>query len=290
VLDYIRETLENVPAALARLALLSVMLFLFWHIQNRLTKFDDGEELYVKNNWAYFWHRASLVIAFIIAAWPAFTRSTEEPWYSLIGQTMEYLWVFAALLAVRIIVDKVVLPRQNNLQELLNGNLALGIVEAGFYIGVGFVLNGSLSGNSPSVWLGFASTVVFGLLGLAAMIGVFALHEAVTPWNLRENIRDGKMTAALEVAGLLAASGIGIRAAVAGDFNGWKEGFIAFFGTLIFVVAMLYLFRWVIDRAILTNCTVKTVQANNQVVASALLSVLFIGAGFMVAGIVSTQL
>ena len=53
----------------------------------------------------------------------------------------------------------------------LVGNVAPGVLEAGFYLGFGFVLDGSITGGAPTFALSMVSTVVFGLLGLVALVG-----------------------------------------------------------------------------------------------------------------------
>lgn len=291
MLGYLQGIAQNWPPAGASLLLALVAGGLLWLVHNALTRFDDREVLFRDGNVAYLVQRSALVIAFGIATLPTISRTAEDHrWYGLLGQGMELVWVVVALLAVRYVVDAVVLVRVNNTDELLRGNVALGVVEAGFYLGFGFILNGSLTGASPTLGQGIASTVVFGLLGLAVVIGVFWLHELVTPWHLRNDIRDAKLTAAYEAAGVLAAAGIVVREGVAGDFTGWGGGLVAFVATTLVSVATLYLFRWLANRLILRGLPIRVIQERNLAGASAFSAVIMVMVAISVAAVVRTQL
>ena len=288
---YLQGIAANWPPAAASLLLALVAGGLLWFLQNKLTRFDDHRVLFADGNVAYLTQRTALVIAFGVAAVPTIIRTAaDHPWYALVGQAMELVWVLLALLLVRYLVDFVVLLRVNNTDELMRGNVALGVVEAGFYIGFGFILNGSLTGASATLAQGIASTVVFGLLGLAVVVGVFWLHEVVTPWHIRNDIRDGKLTAAYEAAGVLVSAGIVVREGVAGDFTGWGDGLVAFFSTAIFAVATLYLFRWLANRLILRGLPIRTIQERDLAGASAFSAAIMVVVAISVAAAVRTQL
>jgi uncharacterized membrane protein YjfL (UPF0719 family) len=291
MLDYLHETARNWPPAGASLLLALAVGGLLWFTHNALTRFDDRQILFHEGNVAYSVQRIALVLAFGVAALPTITRSVEDHrWYSLVGQAMELAWVFVALLLVRYLVDVVVLARVDNTAELLKGNVALGLVEAGFYVGFGFILNGSLTGASQTVAQGLASTVVFGMAGLVVVVAVFWLHEAVTPWHIRNRIRDGQLAAAFEAAGVLASTGIVVREGVAGDFTGWADGFVAFFWTVVFAVATLYLFRWLANRLLLRGFTLREIQERDLATASAFSAAVMVVVAISVAAVVRTQL
>jgi len=288
--DYLYAMAMSWPAAAVSLLLALVVGGLLWVTHNALTHFDDREVLFEQGSVAYLVQRVALVLAFGIAALPTITRGdADHPWNTLPLQAAQLAWVFVALLGARYLVDAVLL-RERNTEELLAGNTALGVLEAGFYVGFGFVLNGSLTGSAETFGLSLASTVVFGLLGLAVVVGVFWLHEAVTPWSVRQLVRDRSLTAAFEAGGLLTAVGIVVREGVAGDFTGWVDGLVAFAATTLFAVVMLYLFRWVTNRLILRSWTLRQIQEQQRTTASAFSAVLLVVVAISVAAVVRTQL
>ena len=291
MLDYLQGVLANSPPAAASLLLTLVAGGLLWVVQNWLTRFDDHAVLFRDGNVAYLLQRAALLLGFGVAALPTATRSPDDlPWSRLIGEAYELVWVVVAFLAVRYVVGFVLVQRVADDEELLRGNVALGVVEAGFYLGFGFIINGSLTGASPTVALGLASTVVFGALGLVLVVAVFWLHEAVTPWSIREQVRAGGLTAAFEAAGVLVAVGVVVREGVAGDFTGWVIGFEAFTVTAVVAVATLYLFRWLANRLLLRGLTIGAIQREHRVVASAFSAVVMVVVAVLVAAAVRTQL
>lgn len=268
---------DNYLYAAVPVLIVAMFVGALWHLLNRITPFDDHKELFDKNNFAYAVQRIALLAAQVIGMLHVLEYSIEKDGLNAVfWMVAEGAWVFVVLLAVRPVVDRIVLRRINNLQRLLDRDISTGIVEAGFYIGLGVLLNGSLDGSAPTVATGLASTVVFGLLGLAVVIAVFYLHEVFTPYNLQQHLEERKVTAAIEVAALLIAVSIVVRTGVAGVFTTWQAGFAGFFATVVFTVPTLYLFRWLIDRFVLTNCTVRSIQANNQVVAALVLGALLI--------------
>lgn len=259
-----------------------------WHLLDKLTPFDDSDELFVKQNYAYLIQRLGLCAALVVAMLavvPDF--DTAHPWWSSFWLAAEGTYVLAMILLSKAVVDVVIFPKIKNVTLLLEGNMAIGTVEACFYIGLGFILKGSLTGTASSNWLSFASSVVFFALGLAFVVGVFWFHELVTPYNLRDRLKDGNMTAALELGGLLVAISAVVAVGVAGDFTGWWEGVKAFTATATVSVVLLYLLRWAIDKAILTRTTIKEIQDKNQTAAAGLLGGFMVLMGFVVASAVS---
>ena len=230
---------------------------------NRWTKFDDWRELFHKNNFAILLQRLGLLAAqpiAMMAVVPDF--DTANPLWSSIWLLLEGLWVFVALSLAYVFVDWVLFPKIKNTTMLLQGNLAIGIVEAGFFVGIGILLNGSLTGTARSSWESFGSTVVFYVLGLAFVLLVYRLHTWVTlgRYNLHDRLKQGSTPAAIELAGVLVSASIVTRVGVAGDLVNWPAAFGWFAVTAIVSIVLLYVVRWLSDRLILRGHSVKEVQ------------------------------
>lgn len=285
------STLGDYAGNLGHAALILGIVALFvgggWHLLNALTHFDDNAELFQRHNGAYLAQRLGISGAQVIGMLPAIGHYDKAyPLASAAWLAAESAFVLAAVLLARPVVDWLVLPKVKNAKLLHEGHLAVGVTEAGFYLGVGFVVNGALTGDAGSWGAYVASTAGFYLLGLALVAGVFWLHELVTPYHLRDKIAEGSLPAAVEVAGVLTALGIVVRQGVAGDFDTWGASTARFGATVLFAVAVLYAFRWLIDRLVLRGCTVRATQNAENPVAAILLAGLLVAGAAAVAEVV----
>lgn len=257
--------MEDFGVALVRaMPALVVVIFyvwLLWFVLNRVTRFNDHEELFVKNNFAYLLQRMGLCFAQVIAMLAVIPDfDVDHPWESSGWLLLEGLWVFIALFTARYVIDAVLLYKVNNQALLLQGNVSIGIVEAAFYVGLGFLLNGSLTGTADTFWLSIASTVVFYIIGLAFVTGVFWIHELVTPYSLRERLQSADHSAAIELAGVLLSASIVTSVGVAGDFTSWGEGLLWFAVTALVSIGLLYLVRWLTSVVIIGRHSLKDGQ------------------------------
>ncbi|SCX39749.1 Uncharacterized membrane protein YjfL, UPF0719 family [Klenkia marina] len=290
-LDTARDYLANWPIAALQVVVVAAFVAAFWYLVNALTSFDDNAEIITRGNTGYMVQRLALSAALVVGMLNSLEyRFDEIGWGAITNLLVEGAWVFVALLAARFVVDKVVLLRVDNVQAMREGNVAVGVVEAGFYLGLGLILNGSLIGSSPDWQTGLASTVVFAVLGLLVVVGVYFLHDLVTRGVIRRGIAAGSLPAAFEIAGILVAVSLVVRVGVAGDFTGWGDGLVAFAVTAVIAVVTLYLFRFLVDLVILRGVTVASIQRDGQVVAAGLMSGLFVVVALPVATVVAAQL
>ena len=288
---FLRYYAMGVPDALIALGIITFWIALLWKTLNLITKFDDNKELGSKNNVAYALQRIGLVSAQVLAMLAAMSDfDSSHRLASATWMMIEGAWIMAALLLSRAIVDWIVLPKINNTSLLLEGNIAIGIVEAGAYIGLGYLLAGSLTGSASSNWLSFTSSVVFYALGVALVAGVFWLHELVTPYSLRDRLKEGSVTAGLETGGLLLATSVVTSVGVAGDFIGWWIGIRAFLATSAISIVLLYP-GWIILNRFGPGQRERDTQKQEGNVAAAAVSTSFLVlAGFLVASVVQTLL
>jgi uncharacterized membrane protein YjfL (UPF0719 family) len=286
----------------AQLFVIIACVLALWLIINRITRLDerDGEGrrldmddhilLFQEQNRAYLIQRLSIVVAQIIAMTGAIAATPMHAVADVIWLAVEGVWILSFLLAARVLVDKVVLSKVDNLKAMRQGNTAIGIVEAGFYIGFGLILNGSMNGSAPTIGQGFLASLVFSLLGVALVIGVYWLHEYVTPYHVRTALEEGRAATALELAGVLIAVSLVVREGVAGDFTGWRVGLTGFFSVAFLAVALLYLMRFLLNRILPGTCKLAEIHTKNLVGAAGFMAGLFVAEAFAVSGLISTAL
>lgn len=273
-----------------------------WLIINRITKLDDRNTagnrqdmddhilLFQQQNRPYLIQRLSIVVAQIVAMTGAIAATPGEAVADVIWLAVEGLWILLFLLAARVLVDKVVLAKVDNMKAMREGNTAIGIVEAGFYIGFGLILNGSMTGSAPTIGQGFLASLVFALLGVALVIGVYWLHEYVTPYHVRNALEEGRVATALELAGVLIAVSLVVRQGVAGDFTGWGDGFTGFFSVAIIAVALLYLMRFLLNKILPGTSKLADIHQHNLVGAAGFMAGLFVAESLAVSVLISTAL
>lgn len=286
----LHDYIAGVPDYLVTLGITAFWVVALWQTLNIITPFDDNNELGSKNNVSYGVQRVALVAAQVIAMRATFGDYDKSDRLSSVGWMMaEGLWVFIAILVSRYAVDWIVLPKINNTELLRQNNGAIAAVEAGSYLGLGFMLAGSLTGGADSNALSIASTVVFYLLGLAFVLGVFWLHELVTPYNLREKLQQGSLVAGIETGSLIFATSVVVSIGVAGDFTGWAVGFEAFLLTAVMSVVLLYPTRLVLTK-LGPGHSVREVQDSMLIASAAVTGGMMVLAGFAVSGAVSLVL
>jgi uncharacterized membrane protein YjfL (UPF0719 family) len=134
---------------------------------------------------------------------------------------------------------------------LERGNLAAGIVMAGFHIASALLVLGALGdegGLLPAAVFWMYAQI---LLSLAAAVFLRMVHEDLTP-----EIRRGNRAAALSFAGVVVAMGNVLRMAISGPFEGWGSGLGSATGYALAGLALLFAARWITDWLLLPGVTI----------------------------------
>jgi uncharacterized membrane protein YjfL (UPF0719 family) len=135
---------------------------------------------------------------------------------------------------------------------LERGNLAAGIVVAGFHIASALLVLGALGDEggllpAAAFWL-YAQV----LLTLAAAVFLRLVHE-----DLTAEIRRGNRAVALSFAGVVVAMGNVLRMAISGSFDGWGNGLGAATGYALAGMALLFAARWITDWLLLPGVSIR---------------------------------
>ena len=230
----------------------------------RTTEFDDDAHI-DDGNLAVGLRRAGLYLGIAIALSATMGGDSKDFLSDVITLSADGILILICLFSCRYINDKIMLGHINNDQECMKGNAAVGIVEACMYIATGFVINGSLSGLSNTLMESVLSTIVFFILGQFALLVFGYLYEVITPFNVRDEIKNGNLAAGLGLGGILVALGIILRSSIEGPFTGWSNDIINFGMYASYGIIMLLVFRVVIDKMLLptTKLSVEIVEDKN---------------------------
>jgi uncharacterized membrane protein YjfL (UPF0719 family) len=177
---------------------------------------------------------------------------------------------------------RILFRRIDLLGEILErGNVAAGIVVAGFHIASALLVLGALADEG-----GLLPAAVFWLyaqilLTLAAAVFLRVVHEDMTAEIRRDN-----RAVALSLAGGLVAMGNVLRLAISGPFEGWARGFASATGYAMAGLALLFAARWLTDWLLLPGVTIRQEVLEQQVpnVGVGYLEALFyLGTSFLIA-------
>lgn len=280
------EFLNTMWRSLPSVLIVLLYVIALWFTFDRMTRFNDRNEIVFKGNLAYLLQRLGLVAAQVIAMLAVIPGyDPAHIWTSLGWLLAEGLWVFVALVLARWFVDWLILPKIKNEELLLKHNLGVGLAEAGAYIGIGILLAGSLTGNASNLGVTVASTVVFYALGLLLVTAVFWLYEWVTPYSLRTLLQQGDVAAGIELAGVFVATALAVRVGVAGDLETWGSALAWFaitaaaaivtLGIVYACVLTISAMVWRIpkgQRRNAPNTAIASLRAGSMVLASAVVS------------------
>lgn len=234
----------------------------------RTTGFDDDYEIQEKSNKAVGFRRTGLYIAYAIAF--AGTLSGQSAGFAndIFALLIDGVLITICLFACRTVNDRVMLPKIKNDEEVLKGNMAVGLAECGMYIATGFVLNGSFTGTSENIMTGVASAMVFFVIGQAALLLCGLCYEIITPFNVRNEIEKGNAAAGTALAGMLIALGVILRSSIAGPSMDWASDFLSFGLYTAYGIVLLLAFRKAIDKFLLPNTSLAVEVERDQNVAA----------------------
>jgi hypothetical protein len=277
----------------ALIAVLQVLIVIVgvgggWWLLNAVTSFDDHHELWQRANWGYLVQRIGFVAVQVIGV------------SSLIGQDLtnwgSLLWVGGGIVWATVlaalgfwITDWMILRTRTTPFGALNTvPLSVGLVRLGFYLGLALVVRATFVGHAPDLGTSLLSIAVFTVAGIAGLIIALFLHSLVSHGNLRTAVAAGGETEGLESAAVLTAVGLILYGAMAGDFTTWPESLAGFGAALGVAYVGLYVARYLIDWFVLTGeCTLRTIHAQQQRGAAALLAFLLVMVALPISAVVN---
>ena len=136
--------------------------------------------------------------------------------------------------------ERIILRKVNNDEAVANGNVAVGAVEFSTFVGTGIIMNGAFSGEGG----GLLAAGVFFVLGQIALVIAFYLDAAISRRNIQEEIElKGNIAEGVDMAGILIAISIILRASIIGPFTGWIPGLEGFGIYLALGLLALFVFK-----------------------------------------------
>ena len=162
--------------------------------------------------------------------------------YSLLGIVLLYV--------AHLVNDKLILHKFNNKKELVDDkNVGAGAVQAGSYVASGLIIAGAIHGEGG----GLITAIVFFILGQILLIFFTKIYNLITSFDVHDEIEKNNFSAGIAFAGTLIALGIILSKASGGDFVSWESNISVFAFNALLAFVLLPLFRFVIDKLVITN-------------------------------------
>lgn len=211
---------------------------------------------------ALAWRNTGIWVAVSLGMMAALTSHQRDGFSTTLQATL-FAGVITTvfILAAQAVNDYLIVTGLNNSDAISNNNVAVGIVEFGGLTATGLNAFGSFWGVSKDAWF---SAVVFFLLGQVCLVLIFRIFDALHPVELLEKIRQGNVSAAIVVAGVLVSLGLVIKTAVSGEFSDPETSFWLFMIYTAVGVLLLLATYWAVGRIVFwKTCEENEINADN---------------------------
>jgi uncharacterized membrane protein YjfL (UPF0719 family) len=243
-----REILESIIMAvvgwLPFVAMTFVIVGLAKLVFDWRTPFDDTEQLDL-NNHAASWTRGGAYLGIMLATLGSLLTHDVDYWARLGLFLLDGVWAILVFTVASIIFDLVILRRANNCDEIVRGNLAVGVIECFAYTGLGTVMFAAFAGQDRQVpgeafnmWSfleGQLSGLVFSFLGLFTVVAAYWVYTRVMylrsgrSFHIDRAIHGGDLAAAIDAGSFLLAISVTLWFSIYGPFNGWLNDVVSYF-------------------------------------------------------------
>ncbi|MCP4671726.1 MAG: DUF350 domain-containing protein [Desulfobacula sp.] len=254
-------------------------IFLVKKIDDFRTKDFDDDTHIDDGNVAIGLRRAGLYLGIAIALSGAMEGASKGFLLDIIQLLVDGIIITGFMFTSRFINDFMMLGHLNNDVECVKrfkqpdgsevtGNTAVGMVEAGMFIATGFILNGSLAGGGGTFIQSIASAILFFIVGQITLLIFGLLYELITPFNVRDEIKNNNLAAGIGLGGVLVALGIILMSSISGPFTGWSNDLANFGIYAAFGIFMLLIFRKIADKLLLPTTNIATEVKEDKNIAA----------------------
>ena len=275
----IAVTLTNLGQGLIYVIIGFFFIYLVKRVDDYRTKDFDEDTHIDDGNVAVGLRRAGMYLGIAIALSGAMGGSSKGLFLDIFQLLIDGIIITGFMFTSRFINDFIMLGHLNNDKECVKifqqpdgsevaGNTAVGMVEAGMFIATGFILNGSLAGGGGTFIQGIASAILFFIVGQITLLIFGLLYELITPFNVRDEIKNNNLAAGIGLGGILIALGIILMSSISGPFTGWSNDLASFGIYSLFGIVMLLIFRKIADKLLLPTTDIATEVKEDKNVAA----------------------
>jgi hypothetical protein len=270
-----------------------------WALLNRLSPWDDHEEMFERGNTGFTIVRALQVVALAYAVSPVIGYSTGQWWQQPLWAFADAIWACLLLALAALVISRMLRGVQGGLDGFKDCTVHVALVLGMFYVAFGLVIGAVLPGPGSAVVMSFAVSLVFSVLGVALIIVIYQVASTVRFFNgagedaapgqrnLGDLIAEGDWAAAIIAATLVWTFGVVTNAAVAGSFTNWLDSILSFLVAAVIMAALTILTMWLVDRFVITRESVKDMIGNGHALPAAVMAAFLFAVAILVSYVVS---
>jgi len=202
--------------------------------------FDENKSMLLESNVAVGLRKSGACLGLFLALAGVLSGRSPNILADLWNFSKATIMIVVFLFITFEINKRIILRKVNNDEAVANGNVAVGAVEFSTFVGTGIIMNGAFSGEGGGLW----AAGVFFILGQVALVIAFYLDAAISRRNIQEEIElKGNLAEGVDMAGVLIAISIILRASIIGPFTGWIPGLEGFGIYLALGLLALFVFK-----------------------------------------------
>ncbi len=244
------QLLTNVFSTGSLLLLYVAIFFIANVVYSRMAGYSVKDEIVQKDNLAVAISLAGYLFAISIIFIGCVLGPSKGLFEDLVAVVGYSAMGIVFLYVAHLINDKLILYKFKNVKELVDDkNIGTGAVQAGSYIASGLIVAGAIHGEGG----GIGTAAVFFILGQIALIIFARIYDAITSFNVHDEIEQNNYSAGIAFSGTLIALGIILSKAAGGDFVSWEENVLFFSVNALIAFILLPVFRVVIDKLVITG-------------------------------------
>lgn len=211
--------LDNILSAIVYLASAFLLFYigkLVYQLFNR--KIDMKDELVEKDNFSFAIAHAGYFVGLLLSIGSAIIGPSNGIVQDLIDIFLYGILAIILLNISLLINDKVILRKFSLTKEIITDrNEGVGVVQAANAIATGLIIMGAVSGEGG----GIITALAFWGIGQIVMVLTTRMYNAITKFDIHEQLEKDNVAVGIGYAGALVALGNLIRFGLMDDFESW---------------------------------------------------------------------
>jgi uncharacterized membrane protein YjfL (UPF0719 family) len=229
-----------------------ILLLIAKLFYNLLTPYQLNVQLTQKDNKAVAVSFSGYLLAVgivILGVFNSETGGSVKPnmWYELLDTVIWGIVGIVLLNFARIINDKLLLSKFNNVKELIaDKNIGTAAVEWGSYVGSAFIIYGAISGEDTGYVNGLITAGVYFIISQIAFILFGWIYQLISRYDLHKEIEEDNISAGLAFGMTLTAISI-----ILSGYVLRYDSLIGFWIWFLVGLVMLVVGRYLVDKILL---------------------------------------